>query len=200
MGFLKKIFKTGVEKSLDSSHENTQYSPSDEKLPLDELFTKNFKLNGGKFIYCENLNELSEQFVNILVENDWFEKEVACFDRRITHLLSENRLEYKNVKNPHFSFITCENLIADEGSILLNSNQIKHYKPQELTTDIIVFATTSQILENKNDSLSAIKNKYFKQIPNNITTIKFFKKPVENDYLSYGSVQKNLYLLLLEDL
>jgi hypothetical protein len=199
MSFFKKIFKSVPESTSYVQEEDTHLFKPEEKIPLDELFTKNFKANGGKFIYCENLDELSEQFVNILVENDWFEKEVACFDPKIMHLLTENKLDYINVKKPHFSFITCENLIADEGSILLNSNQIKHFKPQELTTDIVVFATTSQILETKNDGLSAIKNKYNKQIPNNITTIKFFKKPIENDYLTYGSVQKNLYLLLLED-
>jgi hypothetical protein len=200
MSIFKNIFKTSPESGSSVNEGDINLLNSEINLPIDELFIHHFKSNGGKFIYCENLNELAEQFLNILEENDWFEKEVACFDPKIMHLLDENRLIYKDVKKPTFSFITCESLIADEGSILLTSNQIKQFKPHELTNDIIVFATASQILQNKNDGLSAIKNKYNKQIPNNITTIKFFKKSTENDYLSYGSVQKNLYLLLLEDL
>ena len=47
--------------------------------PVDEKFTFNFKKNGGKFLYCENLTELKEQFENILEENDWFEKEAVLF-------------------------------------------------------------------------------------------------------------------------
>jgi L-lactate utilization protein LutC len=198
MSIFKKIFKSTSETTSNESEDETSLFPVESDLSVDEVFTKNFKANGGKFIYCENLNELSDQFLNILEENDWFEKEVTCFDPKIMHLLNDNRLEYKNVKNPTFSFITCESLIADEGSVLLTSNQIKQFKPQDLTTDIIVFATANQILENKTEGLRAIKNKYTKQIPNNITTIKFFKKPSENDFLTYGSVQKNLYLLLLE--
>ena len=199
MSIFKKIFKSTSDNASSVHEEESKLFMPESKIPVDELFTQQFKANGGKFIYCENLDELSEQFLNILEENDWFEREVACFDPKIMHLLDDNRLVYKDTKNPTFSFITCESLIADEGSILLTSNQIKQFKPHELTNDIIVFATASQILENKSEGLSAIKNKYNKDIPNNITTIKFFKKSQENDYLSYGSVQKNLYLLLLED-
>lgn len=199
MSIFKKIFKSTSDHTSSVHEEETSQFLPDPSIPIDELFTQQFRNNGGKFIYCENLDELSEQFLNILEENDWFEREVTCFDPKIMHLLDENRLAYKDVKNPTFSFLTCESLIADEGSILLTSNQIKQHKPNELTDDLIVFATASQILENKSEGLSAIKNKYNKNIPNNITTIKFFKKSQENDYLSYGSVHKNLYLLLLED-
>ena len=199
MSIFKKIFKSGTDSSSHPHEDDANLFQEENNLPVDELFIKKFKSNGGKFIYCENLEELSEQFLNILVENDWFENEVTCFDPKIMHLLTENRLVFENVKKPKFSFISCESLIADEGSVLLTSNQIKQLKPQDLTTDIIVFATTSQILENKTEGLRAINNKYLKQKPNNITTIKFFKKPADNDFLTYGSVQKNLYLLLLED-
>jgi hypothetical protein len=34
----------------------------------------------------------------------------------------------------------------------------------------------------------------------NITTIKYFEKAKDEDFLQYGSSAKNLYLLLLEDL
>jgi len=198
MSIFKKIFKSTIDNTTNIPEGESNLVPINSNLSVDEIFTKNFRANGGKFIYCENLNELSDQFVNILEENDWFEKEVTCFDSKIMHFLTDNKLEFKDVKNPTFSFITCESLIADEGSILLTSNQIKQFKPQDLTTDIIVFATADQILESKTEGLRAIKNKYTKQIPNNITTIKFFKKPSENDFLTYGSVQKNIYLLLLE--
>jgi hypothetical protein len=45
-----------------------------------------------------------------------------------------------------------------------------------------------------------IKKKYDKDYPTNITTIKYFEKVQEEDFLTYGSCAKNLYLLLLEDL
>ena len=93
-----------------------------------------------------------------------------------------------------------QNLIAEEGSILFSSKQIKQHKPNELPVNIIVLATTSQILGAKSDGLSAIKKKYERDYPTNITTIKYFEKAKEEDFTQYGSSAKNLYLLLLEDL
>jgi hypothetical protein len=151
-------------------------------------------------LYCENLSEIKEQFENILEENDWFESEVLCFDSGLYSILDENKLNYDQPSNPKFLFATCENLIAEEGSILFSSSQIKQNKPNELPTNIIIYATTSQIVESTSDGLRMIKNKYLKNYPTNITTIKYFEKVKEDDFLHYGSSAKNLYLLLLEDL
>jgi hypothetical protein len=201
MSLFRKFFKTSGEETdpKEKSDDKSPYTP-DDNLPIDERFTFNFKANGGKFIYCENLAEISENFENILAENDWFESEAQCFDPRLFHLLDENKLQYSNTKNPKFFFSFCENLIADEGSILFSSLQLKHFKPNELPTNMIVFATTSQLVISKGDGLRVIKNKHVKDYPTNITTIKYFEEVKEQDFLHYGSCHKNLYLLLLEDL
>ena len=201
MSLFRKFFKTSGEETdpKEKSDDKSPYTP-DDNLPIDERFTFNFKANGGKFIYCENLVEISENFENILAENDWFESEAQCFDSRLFHLLDENKLQYSNTKNPKFFFSFCENLIADEGSILFSSLQLKHFKPNELPTNMIVFATTSQLVISKGDGLRVIKNKHVKDYPTNITTSKYFEEVKEQDFLHYGSCHKNLYLLLLEDL
>ena len=198
MSLLKKLL--GIKSNKEN--EKQPYNPHapEKKLPVDDRFMKNFIENGGKFVYCENLNELSENFLNILEENDWFECETLCFDNRLQHYLIENKLNFKDVTNPLFFFTSCENLIADEGAILFTSNQIKHFKQDELPKNLVIFATTSQIVETKSDSLREIKNKHYKEYPTNITALKFFNEKQEEDFLNYGSVSKNLYLLLLEDL
>jgi hypothetical protein len=199
MSLFRKIFGSGNDAS-DDENQSEYNTPKPSNLPVDDLFTFNFKKNGGKFIYCENLNEVKEQFENILEENDWFESNVLCFENKLFYLLDENKLIYNNNSEPKFFFASCENLIADEGSVLFSSNQIKHKKPNELPDNIVILATTSQILESKSDGLRTIKKKYDKDYPTNITTIKYFEKVQEEDFLTYGSCAKNLYLLLLEDL
>ena len=200
MSLFRKFFGSSEESSKEDNLSEFNSSGSDLSLPIDERFTFNFKKNGGKFLYCENLSEIKEQFENILEENDWFESEVLCFDAGLFSILDENKLAYDQPTNPKFLFATCENLIAEEGSILFSSRQIKQNKPNELPTNIIVYATTSQIVESTSDGLRMIKNKYLKDYPTNITTIKYFEKVKEDDFLHYGSSAKNLYLLLLEDL
>ena len=200
MSLFKKLFSSYKSASdEDKDNEQSQFLP-EVTMAVDEAFIYHFKKNGGKFIYCENKKEISEQFENILEENDWFENEVQCFDSRLFNFLEENRLEYKNATNPSFFFTACENLIADEGSILFSSKQLKQFKIDELPTNIIVYASTSQLLMTKGDGLRNIKTKYDKEYPTNITAIKYFEKTKEEDFLHYGSCHKNLYLILLEDL
>ena len=199
MSIFRKIF--GSTKSEADNEKQSQYNaPTPLNTPVDELFTFNFKKNGGKFLYCENLDEVKEQFENILEENDWFECEALCFEPKLHSLLDDNKLSYTNPTAPKFFFGSCENLVAHEGSVLFSSNQIKQFKPNELPDNMIILATTSQILETKSDGLRVIKKKYVTDYPTNITTIKYFEKVQEEDFLTYGSCAKNLYLLLLEDL
>ena len=201
MSLFRKIFGTGNDANDEESQSEFNNVPSSfSLLPVDEKFTYNFKKNGGKFLYCENLNEVKDQFLNILEENDWFECEALCYETKLFSILDENKLHYNKPNNPVFLFATCENLIAEEGSVLFSSNQIKQNKPNDLPNNIIILATTSQILEAKSDGLRVIKKKYVKDYPTNITTIKYFEKAKDEDFLQYGSTAKNLYLLLLEDL
>ena len=202
MSFFKNLFGS---KNDNSSNEDIKsddlFAPTQPDIPVEELFMLRFKNNGGKFLYCENSEELRENFLSILVENDWFESNVMCNEKELYPLLTENKLTYETGKSDNkFALISCEALISEEGSILFSSNQFKHYKPNELPTNMVVFATTSQIVNSKSDGLRRIKNMHEKNYPSNITTIKYFEEVKEQDFLHYGSCHKNLYLLLLEDL
>lgn len=200
MSLFRKFFGTNNPASDEDKESEFNKSFADNATSIDEKFIYNFKKNGGKFLYCENSEEVKEQFENILEENDWFESEVLCYEPTIFGILDDNKLSYDKPKNPKFLLATCENLIAEEGSVLFSSKQIKQNKPNELPANIIILANTSQILAAKSDGLSAIKKKYERDYPTNITTIKYFEKAKEEDFTQYGSSAKNLYLLLLEDL
>jgi hypothetical protein len=200
MNLFKKLFGSNNPSEDEGANDNSNKPIPDINAPLDEQFIYNFKKNGGKFLYCENLNEVKEQFENILEENDWFESEVLCYESKLYFLLDENKLSYGQNMNPKFLLSSCENLVAEEGSILFSSNQIKQKKPNDLPGNIVILAKTSQIIQGKSDGLSAIRKKYLTEYPTNITTIKYFEKAKEEDFTQYGSSAKNLYLLLLEDL
>ncbi|EMQ96562.1 MAG: lactate utilization protein B/C [Xanthomarina sp.] len=202
MSLFRKIFGSKSEKSEEElkSNERGKYMP-EIKLPVDERFTINFKANGGKFLYCENLDEIYHTLNNIIQENNWEEKKVLLFDSNLKDRFKDFNLPTSTYTQEATYFLTtCENLIADDGSLLISSNQIAEKRLKELPENFIVFATTSQIVENIGEGLKGIKSKNKKQIPTNITTIKHFKSQEEKDFMSYGSSSKNLYLLLLEDL
>ena len=201
MSIFRKIFNSITDPSSEVKEKDfADNQLNNNDLPVDEQFTFNFKKNGGKFLYCENVSELNEQFENILEENDWFESEALCYESKLFPLLQNNNIIFENIKNPTFLLTSCESLIAEDGSIMFSSNQIKQFKPFELPANIVLVTSTSKIVESKSDGLRKIKNQYTSDYPTNITTIKYFEKVKEEDFLHYGSTQKNLYLLLLEDL
>ncbi len=183
----------------DDKADHSSYFP-EQKLPIDEKFTYNFKNNGGKFIYCENSEELLEAFDNILLENDWYERDVFCIKEQLTQKFDGFNLNFTKNTDATFFLSTCESLVSNNGSILLSSNQIKEKRLKELPSNFVIFATTSQIVETISEGLRIIKNQSENYIPSNITTIQDFETEKEKDFMNYGSITKNLYLLLLEDL
>ncbi len=202
MSLFKKIFGSSDKNDgkKTTSDQRGKYMP-ELKLPVDEKFTINFKKNGGKFLYCDSLDEVHECFLNILTENNWRESQVYCLDELLAKKFKNLNVVHseKNHKSAVF-FTTCEYLVADIGAILISSRQIKESKLKDLPDNFIVFATTSQLVDTLGEGLRGIKKKHKSQIPTNITTIKHFEIKDEKDFMTYGSSSKNLYLLLLEDL
>lgn len=202
MSFFRKIFGSKSEKTGEElkSNDRGRYMP-EIKLPIDERFTINFKANGGKFLYCENLNEIFKNLNHIINENNWQEKKVFLVDKNLKDKFKNSNLTISSrISESTYFLTTCENLIANDGSLLISSKQIFEKKLPELPVNFIVFATTSQMVENIGEGLRGIKFNNKDRIPTNITTIKNFKSGDEKDFLNYGSSAKNLYLLLLEDL
>ena len=201
MSLFRKIFglKDNAEDHI-KNEERGKYMP-EIKLPIDERFTINFKANGGKFLYCENMQEVNDSLNEILKENKWNDKYVYLLDERLKQLFKNFDFHCtKKASESTYFLSTCEYLIADDGSLLISSNQIAEKKLKDLPSNFIIYATTSQFVENIGEGLRGIKGKNREKIPTNITTIKHFKTLEEKDFLTYGSSSKNLYLLLLEDL
>lgn len=203
MGLLDMLFGGGKKKVSKETTETRGDHMPDLNIPVDEKFTIHFKQNGGKFIYCTSDAEISRAINNIVVENNWENEPFYILDKRLADKFSKESVSFTNTpRDSEVFFTTCEHLIAQNGSILVCSNQLHEKKVNELPSNVVVFATTSQLVESIGEGLKTIKKKYGQQIPANITTLKHFKATAENsdDFLTYGSSTKNLYLLLLEDL
>lgn len=201
MGVFKNLFGGGKKVSKESLETRGDHMP-DLKIPIDEKFTIYFKKNGGKFIYCEDFSEVSEALGSIVSENNWQDHMFYCLDPRLAERFSREGLEFtENKRESSIFFTTCEHLVAHNGSILVCSNQIREQNVNDLPPNMIVFATTSQLVDSLGEALKVIKERYRQGFPSNITTLKHFEPSPENkdDFLSYGSAKKNLYLLLLED-
>lgn len=195
MSFFKKLFNTPKDKETEEQNLDL------ESLPLDQIFVQNFIKNNGKFLYCTTLEEVTENLANIIQENYW--DTLICIDNDLFKLTKTLNLKTTDVFDNTLPFFTsCEHLIAENGSILFSSNQLKECKIAELSENFIVYATTSQFVKSNGDSLTGIKTRYQGNIPSNISAIKNYNpNSKEIDFMNYGNTNaKNLYLLLFEDL
>jgi len=203
MNLFSKLFsykKKKSEKDVEESFAQSKYMPNEE-LPVDEQFMLNFREKGGKFLYCDSMSDALERFDDILLENNWYESDVCCFEPELENTFNTFNLNYnKSSIQSKFYFCSCEYLIGNSGGILVSSNQLKEKKLNELPDNFVIISYTSQLIRDISEGLKGIKNKPGQGIPTNITTIQLFEAQKENNFLTYGSSAKNLYLLLVEDL
>ena len=196
MNFFSKFFNKSSSKE-ESKNPESKFLPK-KKAVIEERFILKFIENGGKFLYCENLSEVQENFDLILAENEWINQDILM-------IKSELKKEFNLYNNFSSSleetkcFLTdCENLIASDGSILISSNQINEKRLNEFPDNLIILSDTMKLKNTISEGLSEIKSKS-KNIPTNITTIKNFNMiKGDKDFLRYGTSSKNLYLILLE--
>ncbi len=192
MSIFDKIF--GKKKDV----EKPQVEVISDSISPDNYFVDQFKKKGGKFLYSDDRSEILVFLKNIMEENAW--NEVKCIDKELIGKLKVVDIQAVNSANVFFT--KCEHLIVEDGSILFSSKQLKDEKLTEYPINFVVYATTSQLIRDKDKALSSIKFRYQSNIPTNISAVKDYQpNKVDDDFMNYGNNNsKNLYLLLLEDL
>ena len=167
--------------------------------PIDIRFVKNFTSNGGYFLYNDSKELVFSNLDKICLENCWALEEIVCFDKEISELFSVSCLNKTFSKLNKFKalLIRCEYLISNSGKILLSDQQIKHLKLIDLPETIVISAKISQFSNDVSEAMSNLKNKYKKNYPTNITTLKAISKNGTNGKItSQTTDSKNIYLLL----
>ena len=174
------------------------YLPETED-PLDIKFVKNFTSNGGFFLYNDSKELVFSNLDRICLENSWTLKQIVCLDKEISEILGVTYLNETFAKLNKFKalLIKCEYLISNSGKILLSDQQIRHLKLIDLPETILISAKISQFAKDVSEAMSNLKNKYKKNIPINITTLKAISKNEKNEKItSQTTDSKNIYLLL----
>tara|TARA_S200000501_G_scaffold349792_1_gene366244 strand:+ start:28389 stop:29027 length:639 start_codon:yes stop_codon:yes gene_type:complete len=196
LNFFSKFFKKPKSKE-HPKNSDSKFLPK-KKAVIEERFILKFIENGGKFLYCENLDEVKESFNMILEENEWTYEDILIIDSKLKKIFNLTFPSSSSLSETKCFVTNCENLIASDGSILISSNQLHTKKLNEFPKNIIILTDTRKLKNTISEGLSEIKSKN-KKIPNNISTIKNFDSLKEDkDFLSYGTSSKNLYLILLE--
>ena len=153
--------------------------------PTDVIFAKNLNNSGGKFFYCkdeQNLKKILDKLISHLNINKLY-----CPDNKLQNTFNLDSLTVKlDNKNNYQGIITnCEFIIADQGKVMLSSEQIQNKKISNLPKELIIISYTSQIVRRINDAMRSLTKKYKDKIPSNISTI--------------GNGEKNINVIIIED-
>jgi L-lactate dehydrogenase complex protein LldG len=143
-----------------------------ENITPEELFAKSFITLGGKFIYCDNEQELLQNII-ILYENRGWEQ-LLCADEKLLKLFRNNKIDIvlpanAAAESAEACITGCEMLVARTGSILLSSSQNLGRMAPVYFPIHIVFAYANQIATNIEDGFTALKKKYGTNLPSMIS-------------------------------
>lgn len=158
----------------DAEKESGRIYP-DTGQAAEEIFAAAFINLGGKFIFCENEQELMDS-INILHENrGWLQ--LLCADQRLLKIFHNNKIDILHPADPKAesaeACITgCEMLVARTGSIMLSSHQHMGRMAPVYFPVHLVFAYANQIVPDIEDGFNALKKKYGSDLPSmiNLTT------------------------------
>ncbi|MGV0753749.1 hypothetical protein [Empedobacter brevis] len=197
---IKNLLKKAIERPEDKEDNNhiDLFHPnySEHNVSMDEVFATNFNAGGGHFLFCDNNQEAFQNLKEIIhYENV---TELICLDPKLQEILTNIQIPY--VENPcdsryTLSFLSCEFLIAFDGSIMLSAHQTCGRNIDDFPSNFIIYARPSQLVENVGAALQKLRTLKKDNLPSKITSIR------GKNMHKFPNVQnaKNIYLLLVEE-
>lgn len=142
-----------------------------ENAAPEEVFAEQFINLGGKFIFCENEQDMMDK-INLLYENRGW-KQLLCADERMLKAFGSHNIDIVAPADPKAeaadACITgCEALVARTGSVLLSSAQNMGRVAPVYYPVHLVFAHANQVVNDIDESFALLKKKYGKNLPSMI--------------------------------
>lgn len=142
-----------------------------QELPPEEIFAENFIRLGGKFVFCDNEQELFDNIHSLHDQRGW--QQLLCAEPRLLQLFRNNKLDFVHQadvrdEGADACITGCELLVARTGSILLSSRQFMGRTASVFFPVHLVVAYASQMAADIQPALDVLKEKYGDQLPSMI--------------------------------
>jgi L-lactate dehydrogenase complex protein LldG len=146
-----------------SEGNDSVFQPQQQDLVLE--FAEQFTALQGKFIFCVDRNELIAGFQKLCYQNQW--TKIYCTEAKWNELIPEHFLT-GDIASCDASITSCESLVARTGSIVLGSSEQGRI-PSVYAPIHVCIATTSQLVYDIRDGLTALREKYGDKLPSLIS-------------------------------
>jgi L-lactate dehydrogenase complex protein LldG len=155
---IKQALKSSVPVPFPDQLADTPiFIPTEQELTIS--FAEKFTELTGKFIYCEDDNELVQQLAALIKAKQWekiYSKETGWLDDMTAYQF--NPVNTDNLESCDAAITLCEHLIARTGSIVLSSQQLSGRSVSVYAPIHICIAYTHQLVFDISDSLQQFKN------------------------------------------
>jgi L-lactate dehydrogenase complex protein LldG len=151
-----------------SEGNQTVFKPNDEELEV--VFAREFSALQGKFVYCQNEQELARQLETLVGQMQW--KEVYCRESAIGEMLKQygfSKFGRVSLEQCDAAITGCELLIARTGSIVMSAAQESGRTVSVYAPVHICIAYMNQLVYEVKEGLQQLKEKYAKALPSMIT-------------------------------
>jgi L-lactate dehydrogenase complex protein LldG len=140
-------------------------------MSAEEAFADNFINLGGKFVFCENEQDVIDNLLALYDSRMW--KQLMCAEPRLLRLLQNSRLDIAISAEQHINdadacVTGCEMLIGRTGSVILSSKQFMGRTAPVFYPVHIIIAYANQVAYDISDGIEAMKAKYGNQLPSMI--------------------------------
>ncbi|MGI6718046.1 MAG: LUD domain-containing protein [Bacteroidales bacterium] len=166
-------------------------------------FVEQFINNGGKFVFCDNLNDLYNKLQGAKDTYNW--DAIFCNNKKIGEILNNAGIIYKfnftDQPSIPFAFVPCELMIARSGSILFTLFSEKETQILTTAETLIVIARIDKIVQDIKDATNYLKDIYINSLPPTVTILNGPSKTnsIENKFIVGGQGPKEIFLFLVND-
>jgi L-lactate dehydrogenase complex protein LldG len=159
---LKKIRRALVHKNrepfLNVDYDSNVFTEFEDVLEIE--FAKSLSENGGRFVFCENKEEVIENLVYLIQESNWNDK-LFVVEKELQEVLATTGLSLNTtfdlLTKDSVVISTCEYLVARNGSSILTSKQAGGRKHLIFGKAHIIIAETSKVKPELKDVLREFK-------------------------------------------
>lgn len=144
-----------------SESEKRIYKSTDEDLAVQ--FAKQLTINGGTFVYCQDLLEFAEQF--ILACNEFNLSKIFSPEPDLDRFLQTLELPVSTEQEHNVLLSTCHALIARHGSVCISSNQTFGSQIYTHASVHAILAGANQLNESIKDAIKTVRNKNDNKLP-----------------------------------
>jgi len=148
---------------------NTIYHKDD--FTPEESFANEFIKLGGKFVFCESEQEFLDNVDNLFDTRGW--DEILCAEEHMLQLFQNNKISFVKKADPtnaaaKVCITGCEALVGRTGTMIFSSRQNFGRTTPVFYPVHLVVAYANQVVEDIQDGLKLMKDKYGKDLPSMI--------------------------------